>query len=70
MTLRINDTECGWCDSVDEIEAMVSGYKMGIICKKCGGGLGFIDYEGFNKILIERDYYKKKFYEKALTNKK
>jgi translation initiation factor 2 beta subunit (eIF-2beta)/eIF-5 len=62
--------ECTWCDSVNEIRAQESGYIMGVICKNCGTKLGYIDYKEFNKILIERDYYKKEFYKRALTNGK
>lgn len=61
--------KCSWCDRVNQIEAQVSSAKMPVICK-CGTKLGYIDYEEFNKILVERDYYKKKFYEKSLTKSK
>jgi hypothetical protein len=56
--------ECSWCDSVNQLEAMVSSAKMPVICKNCGTKLGYIDCDDLNKIIIERDYYKKKFYEK------
>jgi hypothetical protein len=62
--------ECSWCDSVNQLEAMVCGARMPMICKDCGTKLGYIDWSELNKILVERDYYKKKFYEQTLTKQK
>ena len=61
--------KCSWCDRVGKIEAQVSSATMPVICK-CGTKLGDIDYKELNKIIIERDYYKKKFYERTLTKHK
>ena len=60
---------CSWCDRVNQIRGQVSSAKMPVICK-CGTRLGHIGYEELNKIIVERDYYKKKFYERALTKSK
>lgn len=61
--------KCNWCNRVNQIQAQVSSATMPIICK-CGTKLGDINCDDLNKILVERDYYKKKFYERALTKRK
>ena len=61
--------KCNWCGRANQIQAQVSAAEMPVICK-CGTKLGYIDCDDLNKIIIERDYYKKEFYKKALTKKK
>jgi uncharacterized protein (DUF983 family) len=39
-------------------------------CRDCGSQMGFISIEEINKIIVERDFYKKKFYERELKNEK
>ena len=61
---------CGWCNKVTKFRAMVCGCKMPMICRDCGSKVGYLDWEEINHIIVERDYYKKEFYKRALTKKK
>jgi len=54
------DLKCVWCKAENKIKGQVSGYKMGVICAKCGTKIGFINYKDLNEIIRERDYWKKK----------
>jgi transcription elongation factor Elf1 len=65
----MKDFNCIWCETKNNITAMVSAAKMPVICK-CGTKLGYIDWEDLRSIINERDYYKKKFYERTLTKRK
>lgn len=60
--------KCTWCEEVNNFKAQVSSAEMPVICRGCGTKLGYIDCEEFNKIIDERDYYKKKYQENILTN--
>lgn len=59
--------ECHWCNSVDRFKGVRCNIKLPVICRDCGTEIGEIDFEEFNRIINERDYYKRKFYEHHLT---
>lgn len=61
---------CSWCNNVKPFRAQVCGCTMPMVCRDCGGKVADLDWEAINHIIIERDYYKKKFYEQTLTKPK
>jgi len=40
------------------------------VCQDCGMGMGSIEVVDLNKIVVERDFYKKKFYEREIEDAK
>jgi hypothetical protein len=40
------------------------------VCRDCGMGMGSITIDNLNKVVNERNFYKKKFYERELQDGK
>ena len=45
---------CSWCEKETEVEPMVSGASIPMVCVSCGTAQGRYDYKDFMRVM--RDY--------------
>ena len=61
---------CPMCQCLKPIQVTNFSNMWTKSCRDCNSSMGMFTKEDANKIIVERDFYKKYFYDKELENEK
>lgn len=61
---------CSNCQQVKPYRVVEYYKRLVKNCRDCGFQMGFIDIEEINKMITERNFYKKEFYDREIQDEK